>query len=59
MGKWPSLYKIKQSFNNQPVVHDIEAEVLKQMDYILMNNHLPKGSRVAITAGSQIGRAHV
>ncbi|MFT9486900.1 MAG: DUF362 domain-containing protein [Tepidibacillus sp.] len=53
MGKWTSLYKIKQSFNNQPIVHDIEAEVLKQMDYILMNNHLPKGARVAITAGSR------
>ncbi|MBO8171285.1 MAG: DUF2088 domain-containing protein [Bacillaceae bacterium] len=53
MKAWPKLYKIKQKYDDQPVVRDLETEINQQVAYILDGISLSPGARIAITAGSR------
>lgn len=48
----PKLVKIKQTVIG-PVIDDIEAEVMKQLDMIQWSTRIQPGMKVAITAGSR------
>jgi len=50
---WPKLYKVKQSFADQPIVKNIEQEVKQQVELIMSNIKLPVGASIAIPAGSR------
>ncbi|TCS82561.1 lactate racemase domain-containing protein [Tepidibacillus fermentans] len=53
MNTWPKIYKIKQTFANQPIVKDIEETIIKEVDYVMNQSQLPVGSSIAIPAGSR------
>lgn len=53
MNTWPKIYKIKQTFSNQPIVKDIEETIAKEVEYVISQSQLLAGSSIAIPAGSR------
>lgn len=52
MDGFPSLYKIKQEFENE-TVQDLSSEIKKAVDDSMKQANLSVGARIAVTAGSR------
>ncbi|GBF12341.1 lactate racemase domain-containing protein [Tepidibacillus sp. HK-1] len=53
MNTWPKIYKLKQTFSNQPILKDIEETIAKEVEYVISQSQLLAGSSIAIPAGSR------
>ncbi|TDT61905.1 lactate racemase domain-containing protein [Fonticella tunisiensis] len=49
---YPRIYRIKQRFNTLKI-HDIEREILEQLNLININSRIKLGMKIAVTAGSR------